>query len=252
MPSRIDHAIDVTRESLPLAVVPVVATLASFSKIARALAAGPGGGIVFPFPTGLPTLWTYVSLPGTAAGGSPGGPLSLVAFVPLFVLGLLVTSALEAGFLGSLDRRIDGDPADFVGNVRQFTLRIVGVNFLRAAIVLAVFPLMVFPPLALAVVLVGTYLVYGVPFGVVVRDASLLAAIQTTVSRALDGGRYAAFGFAHLIAGALASVFLSTLVRNGGPLGVLLGTAVTAVPAVFVAVYGLLVFRELAGRPLER
>ncbi|MFB6170066.1 MAG: hypothetical protein ABEJ06_02860 [Haloarculaceae archaeon] len=246
MPSPLDRALDVTRASLPLAAVPAVASLASFSNVARALASGPGGGMTFPFPTGLPTLWTYVSLSGVPGGGASAGPLSLLTFVPLFVAGLLVTSALEAGFLGALHRRIDERAPAFGASVRQFTLRIVGVNLLRAAVVLLALPLMVFPPLALLVVIVGGYLLYGLPFVVVVRDAPLGAAFESTVSHALDAGRYATFGIAHLVGGALASFALTALVRNGGLPGILLGTAVIAVPAVFVAVYGLLVFRDFA------
>jgi len=37
------------------------------------------------------------------------------------------------------------------------------------------------------------------------------------------------------------------LARNGGIPGILLGAAVVAVPAVFVATYGLLVFRDIGG-----
>jgi hypothetical protein len=246
MPSTFDRAVAVTRRSLPLAAIPAAATLLSGSKVARTLAAGPGGGVTFPFPTGLPTLWTYVSVPGTIGSGSVGGPLSVAVFVPLFLFGLLVTSALEAGFLGSLDGRIDGESVTFPEAVRRYTLRIVGVNLLRAAIVLLVLPLVVLPPLAIVVVLALSYLVYGLPFEIVVRDAAFRPALEATVSHALAGGPYATFGVAHLVAGAVASVALTALVRNGGPPGLVVGTALIAVPAVFVAAYGLLVFRDLS------
>ncbi|MFB6152786.1 MAG: hypothetical protein ABEJ27_00895 [Halodesulfurarchaeum sp.] len=68
MPSRLETAAVATREHLVLAVVPVLATLSSGSKILRVLEAGPGGGLTFPFPTGLPTLWTYVALPSSSCG----------------------------------------------------------------------------------------------------------------------------------------------------------------------------------------
>ena len=248
VPSRFERAVDVTQDSLDLAVVPVAATLLSLSKVTRALEGPPGGGVTFPFPTGLPTLWTYVSLPGGPGGVSPGGPLSLVAFLPLFVVGLVLTSALEAGFLGSLSRRIDGAPAAFVGSARRFTLRMVGVNLVRAAAVFAVLPLLVFPPLAVLVMLVLTYFLYGLPFEVVVGDVAVREAIEATLSHALEGAPYATFGFAHLLAGAAGSVVVTGVVRNGGVLGILVGTLAVAVPSVFVATYGLLVFRDLRGR----
>lgn len=245
MPSRYERAADVTQDSLELALVPVAATLLSLSKVAQALQSPAGGGVTFPFPTGLPTLWTYVSLPNEPGGVSVGGPLSLVAFLPLFVVGLLVTSALEAGFLGSLSRRIDGRPTAFTESVRTFTLRMVGVNVLRAAIVFAVLPLLFVPPLAVLVLLALMYLVYGLPFVVVVADTGVREALSATVSHALEGGSYAAFGFGHLLAGAVVSLFVTGIVRNGGVLGVFLGTVAVAIPSVFVATYGLLVFRDL-------
>ena len=250
MPSRSERAAEITSESMRLAVVPAAATLLSLSKVARALAAGGGGGATFPFPSGLPTLWTYVSLPngpGGPGGAAAGGPLSVVAFLPLFLVGLLVTSALEAGFLGALLHRVDDEPPAFVESVQRFTLRMVGVNLVRVATVLAALPFLVFPPLALAVVVVLSYLVYGLPFELVVSDAPLGAALASTVERALDGGGYASFGFAHLLVGSVASFFLTGFVRNTGIFGVVLGAAIVAVPAVFVATYGLLVFRDFDG-----
>lgn len=246
MPSRLDRSSELTQESIALALVPIVATLLSGTEIARTLAAGPGAGIAFPLPTGLPTLWTYVSVPSGTRPGAVGGPLSLVAFVPLFIVGLLVTSALEAGFLGSLWGRITGESGAFIENVKRFTLRLVGVNLLRATIVVAVLPVVLMaPPLAIIVVVGLTYLIYGLPFEIVVRDEGFTSALETTVSLALDGGGYAIFGGAHLVGGAFASAVLTLLVRNGGLLGILLGTVVIAIPAVFIAVYGLLVFHEL-------
>ncbi|MFB6087362.1 MAG: hypothetical protein ABEJ85_02480 [Haloarculaceae archaeon] len=245
MASIIDDALKTTRRSLPLAVVPVVASLLSFSQVARALAADAGGGVAFPFPNGLPTLWTYVSLPAGPAGTGGGGPLSLPAFLVSFALGLLVTAALEAGFLGALSNRIDGRPAAFPAGVRRFTLRMVGVQLLRSALVFAVLPLFVVPPLALLAILVLSYLVYGLPFVIVVHDADFVPALRRTIGHATDGGLYASYGFGHLLAGAVASVVLSTLTLTAGLPGILLGVVIVAVPAVFVACAGLLVFREL-------
>lgn len=97
MTSPFERVLQETQESITYAVVPALASLLSVSKVASALAGGPGGGITFPFPTGLPTLWTYVSLPGGPSGLSLGGPVAATTFLPLFVVGLVLTSALEAG-----------------------------------------------------------------------------------------------------------------------------------------------------------
>lgn len=247
MPSRLDRAVDVALGSPRLAVVPAAASLLSVSDVARALRAGGGGGVTFPFPTGLPTLWTYVSLPGGTGGTAVSGPFSVAVFVPLFLVGLVVTSALEAGLLGAIEGRLDGDRPAFTDGVRRFTLRIVGVNLIRFGVVLAALPLLVVPPLAVLAVIALSYLVYGLPFEVVVRDAALGTALEATVARARTGGEYAAFGLAHLAAGALASLVLSGVVRNLGLVGVVLGSAVVAVPSVVVAAYGLLLFREFDG-----
>ncbi|WP_459191224.1 hypothetical protein [Halosimplex sp. J119] len=244
MPSRFDRAVEVTSESLSLAWVPVAATLLSGSKVARALAADGGGGVTFPFPSGLPTLWNYVSLPSGPSGVGVSGPLSVATFVPLFVVGLVLTSALEAGFLGALDSRIDGGPLAFADGVKQFTGRIVGVNVIRFAVVLAALPVIVLPPLAILVVVVLTYLVYGLPFAVVVGDRDLSTALDSTIEFAKSGNEYASFGLTHLVAGAVGSYVLSGAVRNLGAFGILFGTAVVAVPALIVSTYGLLLFRE--------
>lgn len=247
MPSRYDRAVAVTRRSTALALVPFAASLLSLSKVRQALAAN-GGGIAFPFPTGLPTLWTYVSLPGVVGTGSSAGPGSLALFLPLFLVGLLVTAALEAGLLGALDGQIDGTDRGFVGGVEQFTLRIVGVNLVRAAVVLVALPFVVLGPLVVVgflLVVVLSYLIYGLPFVVVTQNVGLGDALGRTVGLATDGGGYARFGFVHLLAGALASLVLSVVVRNGGIPAILLGAAVVAFPAVFVAAYGLFVFRDL-------
>lgn len=247
MPSRFDRAVAVTQESMVLAVVPVVATLLSLSKVQQALATAGGGGITFPFPTGLPTLWSYVSLPGvTAAGGiTATGPGALLVFVVVFLVGLLVTSALEAGFLGALDGQVSSGDRGFVDGIEQFTLRIVGVNLIRAAMVLVALPFLILPPIAIIVVIVLSYFIYGLSFVVVVRDVRVLTALSETLEHAADAGDYATFAVGHLVAGAGASIVLSGLVRNAGIVGILIGAVVVAVPAVFVAVYGVLLFRDL-------
>jgi len=252
MPSRLDTAMAATRRNVVLAAVPVVATLLSGSKILRVLAAGPGGGLTFPLPTGLPTLWTYVALPSAAGSGpSIGGPLAVTTFLPLFLVGLVLTAALEAGFLGSIEARLTNGEPSFVANVGRYTGRMIGVNLVRAAIVFVAFPLLLVAPiLAVVAIVVLSYLVYGLPYEVVVGDRSVTAALSATVSHARAGGDYATFGVAHLLGGAAASLVLTGVVRTAGWPGILFGTAVVAVPAVFVAVYGVLTFRAVNDPPV--
>lgn len=246
MPSKYGRAIDLTTRSLDLAVVPILASLLSTDKIARVLAAGRGGGATFPFPSGLPTLWTYVSVPsGEGTGGAITGPLSVVEFLPLFVFGLVVTSALEAGFLGVLWRRLNDEPGSFLDSARRFTLRILGVNLLRFAIVLLAAVLIAVPPLAIVLVIGLSYFVYGLPFEIVVTDSEIGTALGSTIEHAARGGGYATFGVLHLVIGGAASFVLTGVVRNAGLPGIVLGTLVVAGPAIFVACYGLLVFEDL-------
>lgn len=245
MVPRTDAAARTTREALPLAILPVLATFLSLDQLARTLGAGPGFGVAFPFPTGLPTLWTYVAVPGTVLGGGVG---TVAGSIPLLVVGLVVASMLEAGFLGSLDDRIEGEPADVVGNAGQYTVAMIGVNLVRFAVVLLALPFVVLGPLVLVAVVALSYLVYGLPFVVVVEDRGVVDALSRTGDLALSGGRYAAFGFTHLAVGAVASVVLTLLVRTLGLVAVVPAALLVAAPAVFVATYGLLVFRDLTER----
>jgi hypothetical protein len=247
MPSTFDRASTVTRRSLVLALVPAVATWLDLSKVRTALATD-GGGITFPFPTGLPTLWTYVSLPG-AGGTIPliGARGALPVALVLFLAGLAFAAALEAGFLAALSNRIDSRPGGFVDGVRRFGVRMFGVTLVRIGVVLLAVPLLVVPPLALAVAVVLSYLVYGLPFVVVVADTGVFDALSTTAGLATDGGAYATFGLVHLVVGAAGSLVLSATVSGTGLAGPVLGTALVAVPAVFVAAFGLLTVRRLLG-----
>jgi len=242
MPSTFDRAVALARRNSELALAPAAATLLSASELRRALAADGGGGVTFPLPTGVPTLWTYVALPS-----DPGGLLPSPEGVVLPVVGVLVGAALEAGLLGVVDDRLDGRRGSFAASVGRFGGRMVVVGVLRAAVVVAAAPLLAVPPLAIAVVLGLTYLGYGTPFDVVARDVGVREALAHSVARALSGGRYARFALAHLAAGAAASLALSPLVRAGLP-GVVVGAAAVSLPAVAVAAYGVALFREFAGR----
>lgn len=134
----------------------------------------------------------------------------------------------------------------------EFLLRMIGVDLVRVAMVLVALPFLVFPPAAFGLVIVLMYLIYGLPFEIVIRDIGVMTALESTVPTALDGGTYAGFGLYHLVGGAIGSVVLTLMVRNFGMIGILAGTGFVAVPALFVALYGLYVFRDLrSGRARE-
>lgn len=233
-----------------MAAIPIVATLLSVSDLLRTLDATGGGGFTVPFPTGLPTLWTYVSVPNPPVGGGDPGA-SVLSGVPLLIVGILITAALEAGFLGTIASRITGNGDSFVENVYQYTIRIVGVNLLRVAVTLLATPIvLVSPVIGFPVLIVLTYLLYGHAFAIVAHDVSFAEGLETTVDYATDGGDYAAFGIAHLVFGGVASLFLTEIVLNTGVAGVAVGTLLVAVPAFAVATYGVVLFRDLGNQPV--
>lgn len=246
-PSRLDRARELAESSLPLAVVPMIASLLSVGRIERVLAADPGFGVSFALPTGLPTLWTFTDVPG----GSVGGPV-----VPDFgnaavvIVGLAVTAALEAGFLGSLVARTNGRRIDrdrFLLNVGRFGVRMIAVRLVTfTAVALIVLLGGVFLPLAVVGAIAVSYGCYGWPYVVVVRDESALDALGITLALARNGGAYLAFAVAHVVGAAIVSLPVSLLVRNGGLIGILLAAGVTALPALFAAAYGVLLFRGLS------
>lgn len=250
MPSRIDATVSGVQDNLDLALVPVVATLLSISEVLRALGTNASGGFTFPFPAGLPTLWTYVSIPNTPVSGGTD-PGQFVAFLPIFLVGLLITAALEAGFLGTITSRLTGSGSSFFTNVEVYTLRILGVNLLRAAITFVVAPIFfVSPVIGLPVLLGLMYLLYGLSFVIVANDARFFDALEITIDYATDGGDYAVFAIAHLLIGAVVSFFFTAVVVNLGIGGLLVGTVVVAVPALFVATYGVFLFHDLGNRPI--
>jgi len=241
------QATETTLQSLPLAVVPLLASLLSPAKIATVLSKPIDGGVSFPVPSGLPTLWSFVQANGLTVSGSGGAGLSPFVWLPLFAVGLLIASALEAGFVGAVANRLDGESADFLTNVTRYGRRMIGVNLVRFAVVLLALPFIVFGPLAILVVVGLEYLVYGLPFVVVVERVGVVEGLSQTTSYALSASpEYVGFGVAYLIVGAVTSFVLTGFVYGTGIVGILVGSVLVAVPAVFVVAYGLLVFRALA------
>ncbi|GGL44693.1 hypothetical protein GCM10009037_30130 [Halarchaeum grantii] len=214
------------------------------AKVATVLSSTMDAGVTFSFPSGLPTLWSFVQANGITLSG-PGG-LALATWLPLAAVGLLVSAVLEAAFVGGISNRVDGEDASLAANARRYGPRMVGVNLVRFAVVLVALPFALLGPLVLLPVLVLGYLTYGLPFVLVVEDVGVGAALSRSVSDAVAGGAYARFGVAYLLAMLVPSFVLTVVVYGSGLLGVVLGAALVAVPAVFVVAYGVLVFRALA------
>ncbi|MFB6081427.1 MAG: hypothetical protein ABEJ67_01265 [Halanaeroarchaeum sp.] len=246
--STLDRATALTKAALPLAVVPVLATLLDVGKVVAMTAPRSGGGMKFPFPTGLPTLWTFTSVSTQGSGVSvvPTATMSLVMAVPLLVVGFLLTSALEAGFLGSLARRAAGRRPSFSDAVTDYVVPILVKNVLSMLSLLLALPFFVFPPLAVLVSLVVSYFIYGMPFVIVVEDVGAIDALRASVGYGKRGGAYLTYGVGFLVVGAVASVFFTSMVYGLGLLGVLIGAVVVAVPSVFLAALGVVVFRSLS------
>lgn len=248
-PSRTDRARALLGRRPELLAVPAVASLLSLSSLARALAAGPGGGVTLPLPAGLPTVWTYASLP--TSGGVPvaGGGLGLLPGLAAFLVGTFLTGALEAGLVGTLDDLAAGRPAVFAVAVRRHAVPVTLARLLRAGLVLVVAPfVLAAPPLAVVAVpllLAASYALYGLPFVIVVEDRRFRPALARTLRLARRGGASLRFAVAHVLAGAAVSLPVSVLIRGGLP-GVLAAVAVTAPVAAFVAAYGVCLFRDLA------
>lgn len=244
-------AIDLTRTTLPLAVVPALASLLEFSKVAAMAAPRGGLGVTVPLPTGLPTLWTFVN--ATPLGGGAVAPAMAGAagtWLPLFLVGLVFTAALEAGFLGVLVARSADRYARFLDSSATYFARMLGINLLTLLVFVVGLPLLVFPPLAFAFVLVAGYLLYGLPFVVVIEDATVLEAVGVSIGYALDGGEYLAYAVGYLAVGTVGSVVLTAMVYNFGLVGILVGAVIVAVPALFVTAFGVVVFRSLRRPPV--
>lgn len=254
-PSKLVRARRLAESSLALAVVPLVASFLAVGKLQRALDADPGFGLSTALPAALPTLWTYTGSFGdglqfTTVAGAVSAALTPANAVVVLV-GTAVFAALEAGFLGSVAARVAGEPVRldrFLLAVRRFGRRMIVVRLVGVFVVVLLGLLAEL--LGPAVVLVGllvAYALYGWPYVLVVRDDPAFDALGVTLVLAREGGIYLRFAVLHALFAAGLSVPLTVLVRNGGPLGVSVAGVAASLPALVVAFYGVLTFRERLG-----
>lgn len=231
----------------PYALVPFALSLLAFQKVGAATDPSPVSiNVKFPLPADVATLWTLVDPP--TQGVAVQSPVPFL-FVPVF---LVLEAALVAGFLGGVGDAVRGDPADFAGAAVDHWLSILGVRVVQFVLFVGIgvalvaagpFGLLVGFPLIL---LLG-YMLWAAPYLVVLRDLDAVSALAASWSLAGEGGRYLSFSLAYLLAGAVASAVLSPLVSSAGILGVVVGAAVVAYPALVASAAATIVVDETAG-----
>lgn len=236
--TRLERGWKLAREHLSLAAVPLVVGLFATDKIGRILAFDGGHfGVRFALPADVVTVWTFVSVPADGVNlwlSAPTGHPLAVALVPAVVV---LRVALGAGYFGSIHAALRRDEYAFVTNVRR---HFVPFLLYSALPVLGLLPLFLLVAggsagalgptvvLLLPVVLLLSYLFYATPYLVVLRGTDLLSAARGSYALAVSGGPYARFavGFATFVFGA--SLLLTVIVVNLGPVGVVLGLGLGA------------------------
>jgi hypothetical protein len=224
---RVEHGWQRTLEHLPLAVVPVVSSLLAVDNVRRVLEhRGAHFGLTFRFPTALPDLWTFVSVPNQG----PGVHVSPSVFL-LPVL-IVVQSVLVPGLLGSVHEILQTGEYDFPANAKRYFAPVLVYEALVGVVSFTAFGVAVATgPLVLLLVpafLVLSYLFYATPYLLIVADDSVGEALGRSYEWALAGGPYFAYGVGYLLFVAVLSVFGTAVVVNLGAVGVLLGAAVSA------------------------
>ncbi len=117
---------------LPLALVPFFAAFLHIDDIRKTLQfTGYHLGVRLQFPTGLPTFWTFASVPNSTAPGVHISPT--LYFAPIYIV---VTSILVAGFVGSIGEFTETGRYEFNANARNYFLPFLGYTVLRWAIII--------------------------------------------------------------------------------------------------------------------
>lgn len=251
MPSLLARAARVAGRVSPYAVVPFVLSLAAVEKVLSAGGRGFSMNVKFALPADVATVWTLVDPP--AQGVTLNTPVPLVA-LPIF---LVVEAALVAGFLGGVRDAYRGRSPDFVGAASDHWLSILGVRVAQFVVfaglggaMLAAGPVGVLVALPLFFLL--GYLIWGAPYLVVLRDSDAITALAESAEVARAGGDYLLFTIGYALAVAAGSVVLSPLVSTAGVVGVLVGAALVAYPAVVGAAAATIVVDESADRVASR
>lgn len=244
-------AVDRAGELLPLAVVPLVATLLHTGRLRELLAPSDRVfSVTFGFPRDVTTLWSFLNVHAEGIALTPvGAAVTAPAFVGRMLAVATVAGLLAAGYLGTIDAVLDGERRDFLASVRAYAVPLLGLGYLEAAVVLGIAGAgLVAGPLILPLV-VGAmglaYLFYATPYLVVTADLSLGPALARSLNLAVSDGRYLGFFLAYVLVNAAASVPVSLLAFNYGPVGVALAAVVAAPVALVLNTATLLFVRSL-------
>jgi len=236
-----------SQEHIALALVPLVTALLNTEKLSAVLTFdGFHFGFRFGTPTSVVNLWTFVGPPNQGVNVNVGVPFvdPPLAFV-VIPLGVIVQSALTAGYFGSIEEALSTGSFSFTANVRQFF-----VPFLLFTLV----PLVVYLPLALLglgggldvlvafvvlllplMIIVG-YLFYATPYLIVLQEIGLIPAAKRSYELAVQGGAYLSYFLGFLVFVFLVSLVASIFVINVPIIGLvigLLGGAVLGLAANF-------------------
>ncbi|MFB6269894.1 MAG: hypothetical protein ABEH83_08130 [Halobacterium sp.] len=230
--SLLDDAARTAGRVSPYAAVPFALSLLAVDNVVQtASTSGLELSVKFALPTAVPTLWTVFDPP--SSGVSFVTPTSL-SLLPVY---LLVDAVLTAGYLGGIyDAAHDAVP-DFGDNAATYAVPVLVVRVVEFLLVGALALLAVDGGASAAIILVPFvfvvgYLIWGAPFLVVARDADPVEAIAWSASLATSDSQYVTFSVAFAVATAVASLFVSPLLAEGGYVVVFVLAALAAYPAL--------------------
>ncbi|TKX54965.1 hypothetical protein EXE42_05545 [Halorubrum sp. SP3] len=235
----------------PLALVPLATALFRAREL---LATGRTNGVSLraSFPVYRYDLWSFVDAPrgGGVTVSLPFGAVDpLPLLVPLIGAYVVVSGALSAGYFGSIAAGITTGRFDFTAGVRRFGVRMILLEALVVAALVALFlPLVVVPPLfvvAVLAALVVSYLYFPTVYVIALEDRGIESAARR--ARALvDEHRPLGFFLAVAVVTALCSVPVS-LLAHAGPGGAVAAAVVAAPLGLAFNVATALKVAEMAG-----
>jgi len=231
-------------ETLYLLPVPIILSLVDYGKVKQVMTfEGIHFGVRFPLPEPTPTLWSFVSLPPAPHNTT----LSAQGLVITAIL-ILVGSYLSAGYVGSLRNIVLGEEAKFFDSAERDFLDFLQFNLLvYGFILLLILVAMASPPsvlLAIPVLLVFLYMVYGTPFLISVLGLSFREALNMSIKLAGSGGEYLDYALKYLLFGALVSLALTFVVVDVRFIGILFGLVIAAPLSITLTTATVMFFTE--------